>query len=99
MKEEGGELRAFLASAAYSRSENKQQVEKSIYVSHAMFVACLSDLNPHHSNTHLKRGFLRTYHEPFFTDNPNGMGKTYHMGIVYIVDREHLPLKGLALDY
>ena len=82
------ERRVLFAQKAYDQAEDKLAVEKVIYVNDGSFHYCTRDLNDHHKECARRRGYLRTYHKPFWTENPGGMGKTYNMGIVNIVNED-----------
>lgn len=82
------ERRAELAQLAYCTCEDKLKIEKTIRVDGGIFEMCLSDMPKHHRDIAKKRGFLRTYHKSFWTENPNGLGQTYHMGIVHIINED-----------
>lgn len=84
----GIRLRKQLAQAAYCLAPNKKQVEKSVKVDNSVFEQCLVGMPEHHKDFNRKRGFLRTYHEPFWTENKEGMGRTYHMGVVHVINRD-----------
>ena len=84
----GDKLMAQLAQGAYCLAKDKEQVEKSTEVDNATFEKCMVNMPEHHKNFNRKRGFLRTYHEPFWTENKEGMGRTYHHGVVHIVDKD-----------
>lgn len=79
----GSELRSLLASSANLLYKDKLEIEKEIEVEDAVFERCLEGMNQHHRNTMLSRGRIRTYHKPFFIQHEKG--RTYQMGIVYIV--------------
>jgi len=79
-------LRYALASEATHQAEDKKQVEKYINVPTDVFLDCIKDMPKHHQDICIRRGRIRTYYKPFFTANPNGMGKTYNMGIVHICE-------------
>ena len=84
----GVRLREQLAQAAYCLAPNKEQVEKSIKVDNSVFEQCLMGMPEHHKNFNRKRGILRTYYKPFWTENEGNLGKTYHHGVVHIVNRD-----------
>ena len=84
----GDRLRVRLAQAAYCLAEDKEQVEKSISVSSDLFEKCMVGMPEHHKNFNRKRAFIRTYHEAFWTENKEGMGRTYHHGVVHIINKD-----------
>ena len=85
---EGQKLRASLAQQAYDEAKDKNTAEKTIYVSEETFMACLTDKNPHHTKCIIGKGFLRTYHEAFWTEDKNDLGRTYNHGIVHVVNKD-----------
>lgn len=85
---EGRDLRSTLAKQASEMKQNKDKCEKTIEVNNEVFEKCLSGMNEHHKNFHRKRGFIRTYTDPFWTDLGD-QGQHYNHGIVYIIDRQN----------
>lgn len=80
--------RAELAKLAYSSCEDYTQIEKYIKVCNQTFEMCIKDMPEHYKEVNRKRGFIRTYHKPFFTEYLDGEGRTFQMGIVFIIDEE-----------
>lgn len=83
----GQKLRRHLAAQAFELSSNKMAVEKTIYVDENTFKDCLDDKNKHHKTCIYNKGYLRTYHEPFYIDHENE-GQSYCHGIVHIVNKD-----------
>ena len=84
----GARLRVQLAQAAYCLAKDKEQIEKSISVGNDIFEQCLLGMPEHHKEFNRRRGFLRTYHKPFWTENEGNLGKTYHHGIIHIINKD-----------
>jgi len=82
------EKRAELAQLAYDCCRDKLKIEKNIEVCNETFEMCIADMPEHHKNTARKRGFLRTYHNSFWIKNSDGHGKTYHKGVIYIINED-----------
>ncbi len=82
------EKRFMLAQKAYDEAKDKLAIEKTIYVNEKTFQECLGDKNDHHRKSIEGKGFIRIYHKPFWTDNPGGMGRTYHHGIINVVNKD-----------
>lgn len=82
------EKRYELAQLAYNKASNKEAVEKTVYVDEKTFNYCISDMNDHHKSCISNKGYIRTYHEPFWTKNPGGLGRTYHHGVIHIVNKD-----------
>ena len=84
----GAEKRSELARIAYDSYEDKSKSEKYLKVCRETFEMCLTDMPKHHQTINRKRGFLRTYYKPFWTENPKGSGWTYHLGVIYIINED-----------
>ena len=84
----GMKLRRRLAQAAYCLAVDKEQVEKHIEVDSLTFEKCLVGMPEHHSEFNRKRGYIRTYHEAFWTENKEGLGRTYHHGVVHVLNKD-----------
>ncbi len=83
----GQALRKELALEAQALKENTDKLEKCILVNEDVYNRCLEGMPSHHRNTHLKRGFLRTYHKPFWVSYGEE-GSYYYPGVVYIVNKD-----------
>jgi hypothetical protein len=85
---EGIELRDSFADLAYKYAEDKKSITKTIHVSRVDFEACIADLNDCNKAIARRRGFIQAYHKCFWRQNPEGQGKTYCAGIIFIISED-----------
>lgn len=85
----GDDLIAYYTEEAYNQSKDKQATTKTIHIDNDTFEKCLIDKPKHYQDSYRKRGYLRSYHKPFFRDLEDGSGKMYCMGIVHIINKDH----------